>query len=86
MVDVISCTYRGSYSRPVTKEEWSAKHEHETENATHPCDHHEGRACMCKGACTCHTIEIVQLDLVVAKPINYVELTLKFGDEVKPCP
>jgi hypothetical protein len=42
----------------VTKQEWDEAIDKEREDDIHPCNHFDIALCDCKGACSCHWIQI----------------------------
>lgn len=45
----------------VTSKEWLDSLLKEKETDTHPCDAHPSAQCMCKGACSCHFVQVLPI-------------------------
>ncbi len=46
----------------VDQQSWQWAKDCEREDVVHPCDHWLANQCMCKGACSCHWVQGVELE------------------------
>lgn len=60
---------------------WAEKKAADPETATHPCDNHPSKSCMCKGSCGCHFVEHKNAEPYAPQVASLLKLLTEVRDE-----